>query len=73
MIKAAGENPQGQSRFSRKCARVGIKINNSDDTIVLLNNSNNMRVTTTLSGDGNVKPRRNMNTFEVVTVLSVRR
>lgn len=46
-----GGNPHGQSRFSRKCARVGIKINNSDDTIVLLINR---RITITLSGDGNV-------------------
>lgn len=73
MLKAVWGNPHGQSRFSRKCARLGIKINNSDDTIVLLNNGNNIRVTTTLSGDGNVKLRRNMTAIEVVIVLSVRR
>lgn len=73
MIKAVGENPHGQSRFSRKCARVGIKINNSDETIVLLKNKNNVQVTITLSGDENVKLRRKINKIEVVIVLSARR
>lgn len=73
MIKAVGENPHGQSRFSRKCARVGIKINKSDETIVLLKNSNNVRVTATLNGDGDLKLKRNINKIEVVIVSSARR
>lgn len=75
MIKAVGRggDPHGQSRFSRKCARVGIKINNGDDTIFLLKNTNNVQVTTTLSGDGSVKLKWNINRIEVVIVLSVRR
>lgn len=35
MMKAVSEYPHEQNKISRKCAREGIKINKSDDTIVL--------------------------------------